>query len=68
MLHDDNRPFLHALPTKVFKSFNSPSTTLSGIELRHMLRKQKKNKYSNNKNIFEQFYYLVVYLYSKKFN
>ncbi len=43
-------------PMLGFKSFNSARSTLTGIELVHMLRKgQHADSTANNKTIFEQF-------------
>ena len=44
---------------KGFKEFHSADATLSGIELRHMLRKGQHNQ-SANQTIFEQFYRLAA--------
>jgi putative transposase len=41
-------------PMKGFKTFHGADTTLSGIELHHMLRKGKHTE-SENQSIFEQF-------------
>ena len=45
-------------PMLGFKSINSASATLTGIELHHMLRK-KQHINSANQSIFEQFYVLA---------
>ena len=41
-----------------FKSINSASATLAGIELHHMLRK-KQHINADKQNIFQQFYELA---------
>lgn len=46
-------------PMKGFKAFHSADATLSGIELRHMLRKRQHDQ-SDNQTIFEQFYGLAA--------
>jgi putative transposase len=45
-------------PMMGFKSFDSAESTLAGIELHHMLRKQQ-HKQAGNQTIFEQFYALA---------
>ena len=46
-------------PLMGFKSFNSASLTLAGIELHHMLRKNQHVN-SANSSVFEQFYALAA--------
>ena len=46
-------------PMKGFKAFHSDESTLSGIELHHMLRKCQHSQ-SANETIFEQFYELAA--------
>ncbi len=46
-------------PMMGFKSFNSASVTLAGIELHHMLRKNQHVN-SANSSVFEQFYALAA--------
>ncbi len=46
-------------PMKGFKEFYSAEATLSGIELRHMLRKNQ-HMCSANQTVFEQFYGLAA--------
>ena len=46
-------------PMKGFKAFHSAESTLSGIELHHMLRNCQHSQ-SANKTIFEPFYVLAA--------
>ena len=46
-------------PTMGFKTFQSAATTLTGIELHHMLRKQQ-HKQSASLATFQQFYSLAA--------
>lgn len=48
-----------AKPMKGFKAFYSAQSTLSGIELHHMLKKGQHSQ-SSNDTIFEQFYGLAA--------